>query len=73
MLGRMGKLFGKPPSDYFNTDNQYVNVAINMACACAHWEDENHNYKKSQETAKEEAGSIADVLAKTREEMEGRS
>lgn len=71
MLGRMGKLFGWPPHKYFDLDNDYVNLAIDMACASAHWEDENYHYKQAQEKAKEEADQIGGTLESFREQIQG--
>lgn len=67
----MGKLFGYPPHKYFDTDNQYINLAIDIACATAHWEDENYRLKESKETAQEEASMIGASLDRIREELEG--
>ena len=72
MLARVAKLFGKPPSEYFNLDNQYINIAIDVGCATAFWEDENYRHKKAKETAQSEAGEIGRVLEEAREEIEGR-
>lgn len=59
----MGKLYGYPPHKYFEiVDNQYLNAGIDLACASGYWEDENYQYKKSQETAQNEAGAIDTVL-----------
>jgi hypothetical protein len=69
----MGKLYGQTPSDYFEiVDNQSLNVAINYACAAAFWEDENYHYKKSKETAQNEAGAIDQVLEQATKQMNER-
>ena len=73
MLGRMGKLYGHLPSDYFEIiDNPSLNVAINLACAVGHWEDENYHYKESQKTAQNEAGEIGNVLEDLRRQQNER-
>lgn len=58
----MGKLFAKPPSEYFELEDQYLNLAIDIACASAHWEDENYHHSQATATAQDEAGSIDAVL-----------
>lgn len=63
----MGKLFGKAPSDYFDIEDSYINLSIDLGCALAHLEDENYHYKQSQETAKGEAADIERLLRKERE------
>lgn len=68
----MGKLFGNKPSYYFDIEEKHVELAIDLACASAHWEDENQKYKESKETANKEAGSIGEVLSKINEESQGR-
>lgn len=65
-------MFGKAPSDYFGIDDQYFNLSIDFACMLAHLEDENYHYKKSQEAAQNEAGSIEQVLERFKEESQGR-
>ncbi len=69
----MGKLFGKAPSDYFDLDDNYFNLAIDYACAIAHWQDENMRYKQSQDTAQQEAVDIGRVLEEYKEELSGRN
>lgn len=43
--------------------------ALDLACACAHWEDENHQYKKSQETADNQGAAIGHELEQYRKQL----
>lgn len=70
-LGRAGKLFGKAPSDYFELDDQFFNLSIDLACATAYWVDDNHNTKIAKQTAQGEAEQIGSVLEDIRSEMQG--
>lgn len=69
----MGKLYGYPPSNYFEIiDNQQLNAAINLACAIAFWEDENYHYQESQKTAQGEAAEIGNVMEDYRQKLNDR-
>jgi len=37
-------------------------MSVDLACASAHWEDENAQYKKSKTKASDEAFQIGNVL-----------
>jgi hypothetical protein len=67
----MGKLFGKAPSDYFEFDNSYLSLAVDLACSAAHWEDENYRNTEAQKTAQGEASSIDGVLEEYKRELDG--
>lgn len=50
----------------------YLITAIDFACACAFWKDENHQYEKSKEAAKNESMDIEKELEKYRRQLSER-
>lgn len=50
----------------------YLIAAIDFACSCAYWKDENYQYQKSKETAKNEALDIDREIEKYRRQMSER-
>lgn len=70
LLGRVGKLYGKSPAfDYLQITDNYLAMAVDLACACAHWEDENFHFEKSQTKAGNEALEIGSVLDQYRKQL----
>lgn len=72
LLARVGKLFGKSPSDYLEIEDAYTRLAVDLACATVHWEDENRHYKESNNTANGEAAAIGNVLENYRKQLNER-
>lgn len=73
LLARVGKLYGKSPAiDYLGLTDPYLIIAVDLACAAAHWEDENQAYKTSNKTAGKEAVDIGRVLDQYRQQLNER-
>jgi hypothetical protein len=70
----MGKFYGRPASEFLGIDETelWMQNAINLTCMVACFEDENHHYKKSQETAENEAGAIGQVVEEYKRSLENR-
>lgn len=64
-LAMVGKLYKTPPSEYLGIIDPYMAWAVDFGCACAYWENENHNLKVSTEKAKEQAGAIGEKVNQT--------
>lgn len=66
-------MFGKSPAiDYLGFTDTWIVAGVDLACACAFWEDENYHYKKSEEKAGGEAVVRTDFLEDMKKKMEDR-
>lgn len=65
-------MFAKPPHEYLGIENKRMQLEVDIACAVAVWEDENRQYKESQDKAQNEALDIDRVLMKYREQVNDR-
>ncbi len=66
-------MYGVSPAKvYLGIEEPYLAWQVDLACSSAHWEDENFQYKDSQERSQSEAGAIGNELEKYRQKMNDR-
>jgi hypothetical protein len=72
-LGKLGKHLGVSPAEmYFEITDPYWKFQVDFACACAYWEDENHQYDESKKHAKNESYDIGKELERYRQQLNER-
>jgi hypothetical protein len=72
LLGKTGKAFAKSPArDYLGILENYMIIAVDLACMLILLEEENYHYNESKKTAGEESVAISQVVNKYREQMNG--
>ena len=61
-----------PGRDYLGIEEEWMILSVDLACACAHWEDENSKYAESKENAGREAVEIGQALEQAKQELQDR-
>lgn len=67
-------MYGISPAVHYMdiVEPTYMIAAIDFACSCAYWKDENVQYEKSKEAAKNESLDIDKEIEKYRRQMSDR-
>jgi hypothetical protein len=70
----MGKMYGCSPAVHYMgiVSPTYMVTAIDFACSCAFWADENHQYEESKKHAKNESLDIGREMDKYRKQLSER-
>jgi hypothetical protein len=72
-LGKLGKHYGVSAAEtYLDIEDPYWKFQIDFACACAYWQDENHQYQESKKIAGKESYDIGRELDRYRKQLSER-